>query len=193
VADRRIDIPGLPPYDADDSLWNMSREFREDYVFMKHALAKRTEARRICEIGVYSGIAAKCFLAARPEASYVGIDNLSAQQDRGLDLFEPLFAELALLGYNAKGHVADSRQLPALYEEPYDLVHVDGAHDVESTRHDVVLAWKGLIQGGYVLVDNSHSPEVIIGTFCALRDLNVPTVEWHQFPLGVGNLLIRKP
>lgn len=186
-------VLGLPPYDAPDTVWGMDEQYRRAYVSVKHAVALDLQPQRICEIGVYSGIAAMCFLDACPEAEYVGIDNLSGQRESGLAIVEITRAALEDLGYAATIHIADSQALTALPDPPYDLVHVDADHTRAGTTHDVALAWQAIESGGHILIDNAHDMRVCAGTFDALNALTNHLVDWLYLNEGVGSILVRKP
>jgi hypothetical protein len=186
-------IPGLPPYDADESVWNMSREYRESYVQMKFDACRVADPWRICEIGVYSGISALAFLAACPEAEYVGIDNLSAEQDRGIEVVSTTIDTLKHLRYKASIIIADSRQMEELPQGPYNLVHVDGDHTGHAAYHDVLIAWHALVDGGCLLVDNGHNAEVCASTFTALHHiLDKGLMKWTYDSRSVGQIMVWK-
>jgi predicted O-methyltransferase YrrM len=184
-------IPGLPPFDGSDDVWNMAPEYRREYVNIKYGVAANYKPAHICEIGVYSGIAALCFLAASPRATYLGIDDLSAEQNRGLAVVEQAAALLTGLNYNAHVVHVDSQMLEALPGE-FDFVHVDGNHARLATCHDVVLAWKSLTSGGHILIDNGHDTSVCAGTFDAMRLLNLGLLNWSYLSEGVGSILIER-
>jgi len=189
---RYLAIPGLPALDASDDLWNMAEVYREPYVHTKYTIAARLQPRRICEIGVYSGIAAMCFLAACPDAQYVGIDNLSAERLRGIMVVTPAIGRLRDLKYDVVLHIADSQSHTALPDPPYDLVHVDADHSRTGAWHDVTLAWEALRLGGHLLVDNGHDRNVAAGTFDALAGLTTHLLDWEYLSEGVGSILVRK-
>jgi predicted O-methyltransferase YrrM len=184
-------VPGLPPWDAHHSLWGMDEKYRQGYVSSKHMLAQSYHPRRICEIGVYSGIAAKCFLAASPSATYLGIDNLEAQSNQGLSLVEPAIQQLRDLGYAASLLVVDSQQLTDLPDPPYDFIHVDGNHAPAAAQHDVEMAWRALTPDGVLLVDDCHNMQVVVGVAAALDPIT-DLLDWIYIPEGVGTMVIKR-
>jgi predicted O-methyltransferase YrrM len=186
-------IPGIPAFDASDDVWNIGVErWRHEYVEIKYRVAMDHQPKRICEIGVYSGIAALSFLAACPSAEYVGIDNLHAEYTQGLIIVERTKELLVSLGYRATVLVADSQQLDSL-PGPFDLVHVDGDHSRTAARHDTMLAWWALQPKGCLLVDNGHDMSVAAGVFDAMHEVSMgQLVNWRYLPDSVGNILIYK-
>ena len=184
-------IHGLPLWDADHSAWGMDEKYREGYVRSKHHIAQKYQPRRICEIGFYSGIAAKCFLAASPTAFYQAIDNKEAEDNQGISVVEPAYRNLLDLGYTAHLLVADSQQLTELVNAPYDFIHVDGNHAPECAQHDVELAWKSLTPDGVLLVDDCHNMQVVLGVAAALNPIT-DLLEWSYYPEGVGTMVIQR-
>jgi len=188
-----VEVPGLPPFTADDSLWNMAEKWRKEYVAVKYSIAKLLQPKRICEIGVYSGIAALSFLYACPNAEYLGIDNLQSERDRGIEVVSKTQELLYSLGYKATIVIADSQEMGSLPGDAYDLVHVDGCHTKEAAKHDVLLAWNALTPSGHILIDNGHDASVCVGTFEAMREvLKGHLFDWSYFEDSVGNILIRR-
>jgi predicted O-methyltransferase YrrM len=188
-------ILGVPAFDAPDTVWNMPVSFRQEYIASKYAIACEFRPRRICEIGVFTGISAKCFLAASPQAEYVGIDNKYAERGLGVEAVEHARRDLQDLGYKAFIHILDSQRLDRLPDPPYDFIHVDGDHDRACAAHDVTLAWHALTDDGVILVDNGHDMGVAAGTFDALYQLrmpNHPLVDWRYYSGKCGNILITK-
>ena len=186
-----MNVPGLPPYDADESIWNMARPWREGYVLTKYNISKFKQPQRICEIGVYSGIAALSFLAACPGAEYVGIDNLSVETANGVNMVAKTGETLTSLGYRSKIIVANSQSLESLPDGPYDLIHVDGLHSTEGTAHDVRMAWQALAPQGIIVIDNGHDMYVAEGTFLAMRQVAAPRlIKWMYTDDPVGSIII---
>jgi len=187
-------ILGLPPLDADNALWNMPPSFRREYTLSKYAIACEFRPRRICEIGVFTGISAKCFLAASPQAEYVGIDNKRDQNGMGVEAVEHARRDLQALGYRATIHILDSQALDRLPDPPYDFIHVDGDHSRAGAAHDIRMAWAAATDDGVILVDNGHDMGVAAGVFDALFDLTYGThlIDWRYYSGKCGNLLISK-
>lgn len=183
-------VSGLPSFDADEVIWNMAEPWRREYVSAKYTAAAAVHPKRICEIGVYSGIAAMCFLAACPDAEYVGIDNLSAEAGRGMEIVRGTGDTLTRLGYRNSIIIGDSQQMQSLPGQ-FDLVHVDGDHRRAGAKHDVVMAWNALNPHGAIVVDNGHSPEVCGGTFDAMHEvLEGRLFRWAYLGELVGSILI---
>lgn len=181
--------PDLPAIDAADHIWEMSKFYREDYVAIKYAIASVLQPKSICEIGVYSGISALCFLLASPDATYLGIDNLSAK--RAPEVVPKAKETLDRLGYKNDIIIADSQRMTAL-PGMFDFIHVDGDHSRSGARHDILLAWNALNHGGYILTDNGHDLNVCTGVFDALRETCDGLLQWAYFEGSVGDILIKK-
>lgn len=114
------------------------------YYNTKYHLCKSLAPKSILEIGVRYGYSAVAFLNAAPKAAYVGIDNDSANPG-ALE-----YARELLSAYNVEIILADTQSLKKLPGGIYDLIHVDGQQNGDSTFHDLELA---LEQGRYILVD----------------------------------------
>lgn len=182
--------PDLPAWNDNDDLWQMSAEWRRDYVATKYAISLVLRPRRICEIGVYSGISALCFMCGSPTAEYFGIDNLSAQKRVGIDAICNAQRILNKNGFIFNFKEADSQEMTELPEQ-YDFIHVDGDHSFEGAEHDVGIAWEALNSGGYILIDNGHDRNVCEGTFGTLATYE-GLLDWAYFEHGVGSILVRK-
>jgi len=190
-------IPGLPPFDAHDNFWNMVPEWRESYVGIKYRVANTFKPKRICEIGVYSCIAAKCFMAASPQAEYIGIDNLHEQMVRKINITNDSIRHMREMGYNATLIVADSQELKELPGQ-FDFIHVDGDHSRKGAYHDIWLAWEALTPDGHLLIDNGHDMGVASGVFDAMYEIMQRQqkrgenylVDWRYMPDSAGDILI---
>jgi predicted O-methyltransferase YrrM len=170
-----------------DYEWKMTEQFRAGYMAFKYAVAKVLQPKRICEIGVCSGVGALAFLAACPDAEYLGID---ISDGRLVQRASELLIER---GYGATIEIADSQKLAELRYGPYDLVHVDGDHHRECAKHDVILAWNSLAPSGYILVDDSRDNAVAAGVFDALVELRPGSTDWAYFEdTWTGSILIGK-
>jgi predicted O-methyltransferase YrrM len=169
----------------------MDEKYRHGYVKSKYQLASMYRPQRICEIGVYSGIAAKCFLAASPTALYQGIDNKEAEINQGISIVDEALAELRSLGYKAHLYVGDSQQMTELIGGIYDFIHVDGNHAPECAKHDVELAWRALTPDGVLLIDDCHNMQVVVGVATALHPLT-DLLDWAYYEQGVGTMVIHK-
>jgi len=185
-----MNIPGLPPIDAPHSIWGMDSKYRDGYAQSKYQLALQYRPQRICEIGVYSGIAARCFLAASPSADYLGIDNKEAESSQGISIVEEAYQGLLDLGYHARLLVIDSQQLTELPGQ-FDFIHVDGNHAPQCAQHDVEIAWKSLTDNGVLLVDDCHNMQVVVGVAAALNPLT-DLLNWSYYDEGVGTMVIHK-
>ncbi len=184
-----MNIPGLQPYDGNDQYWNMGAQFRESYVDIKYRTALRFKPKRICEIGVWSGVAAMCFLAACPDAEYVGIDNEGLDKAWGTSYVANTNPNLQSLGYKSQVIIAKSDDLAELPGQ-FDFIHIDGDHSRGTACSDMILAWKAITPDGHILIDNGHDTGVTAGIFDAMYVLTNGLFMWEYFPESVGNILI---
>lgn len=118
------------------------------YYRMKAAIAAALAPQRILEIGVRFGYGGAAFLHGAPTAHYTGIDIDS-------DSFGGVrgalhWARRILPAAQHELIVANTQQLTTLPGGRYDLIHVDGQQDGDSTFHDLELA---VAQADWVLLD----------------------------------------
>jgi predicted O-methyltransferase YrrM len=109
----------------------------------KHALAILVQPRCILEIGVRAGYSAFSFLAACPQARYVGVDNNSDTHggfrgaiEHAREILRPFGASILEICS------ADfAKRWERNHEPPvFDLVHIDGEHTTEGCFADLLLA-----------------------------------------------------
>jgi cyclopropane fatty-acyl-phospholipid synthase-like methyltransferase len=122
-----------------------------DYYRLKWAIARVLQPQSILEIGVRYGYSAHAFLDAVPQSRYVGIDldctaagGVKGAIDWAKQILAPFQTELI---------VADSQAMSRFPGDRYDLIHIDGQQDGDSSFHDLQLA---IDQADYVLVDGYH-------------------------------------
>jgi 2-polyprenyl-3-methyl-5-hydroxy-6-metoxy-1,4-benzoquinol methylase len=158
-----------------------------DYYRLKWAIARIIKPQRILEIGVRYGYAAHAFLDASPQSDYTGIDLDSAVAGGvpgaihwAAQILQPFQAELV---------VADSQRMSRFPGDRYDLIHLDGQQDGDSSFHDLQLA---LPQGEYILVDGYHWSNA---NFLAVNDWLLQhrdRLAWYgTIPGYAGELLIK--
>jgi 2-polyprenyl-3-methyl-5-hydroxy-6-metoxy-1,4-benzoquinol methylase len=119
-----------------------------DYYRLKYAICKAINPKNILEIGVRYGYSAISFLKAAPRASYLGIDNDSANFGGSVGAYK--WAKMILEKYDAEIILSDTQKMESLPGSGYDLIHIDGQQDGDGTFHDLEMA---LEKGRYVLVD----------------------------------------
>jgi precorrin-6B methylase 2 len=174
-------VPHFPPSGPGDPLHvELADLFKKGYAGLKFAVARVLAPRRIVEVGVGTGCAARAFLAACPQAKYTGFDN---------DAWRPNLmneARAILAGFDATILVADSRALTAL---PHcDLAHVDGGHDYETCYHDTSLALRA---AEWVLVDDARDSVVAAAALKAAMDWRWGDLDWAMFEDSwTGSILI---
>lgn len=170
-------------------------EYFTTYYREKFEVCKRVRPKSIAEIGVRAGYSAWAFLQAAPEASYIGYDlNQGTHGGRGGKggiYFD--WAKQILSDYDATLIEADTQRLNKLSIQPVDFFHVDGAHGINETSHDLTLAFDSTVNGGHILVDDSSNkslPGVRQACERFLAEHNL-VVEWLQ-AADVGHCLIQK-
>ena len=178
--------------DEYDMEWKSGEKFRRGYMCVKYAVSAITKPKRICEIGVCTGIGAIAMLSASPEAEYVGVDNLNEETMRNDSFVARALEQMLKMNFKATVIVDDSQKMEALPFPKYDLIHVDGCHTREACRHDVTLAWHALNDDGWILVDDGRDVFVATGTFEALANLPGGNVYWGYFEDTTGSILIHK-
>ncbi|MBE9032834.1 methyltransferase domain-containing protein [filamentous cyanobacterium LEGE 11480] len=159
----------------------------EDYYRLKWAIARTLQPQSILEIGVRYGYSAHAFLDAMPQSQYLGID-LDCEMAGGVK-GAINWARKILAPFAARVLVADSQAMSQFPGDRYDLIHVDGQQDGDSSFHDLSLA---IQQGDYVLVDGYHwsTPN-----FLAVNDFLLQhrqQLAWYaSIPGYAGELLIK--
>ncbi|BDA75728.1 hypothetical protein CAL7716_098940 [Calothrix sp. PCC 7716] len=158
-----------------------------DYYKLKWAIANVLNPSSILEIGVRFGYSAVAFLEASPSAKYVGIDldtNSYGGVKGAID-----WARQITQQYSTEFIVADTQSMEFFPGDVYDLIHVDGQQDGDSSFHDLKLAIK---QARYVLVDGYFWTRP---NFLAVSDFlfhNVDLLDWYGvIPGYAGELLIK--
>lgn len=131
----------------DDGLVHLFSEW-VDYYKLKWAVTHVLQPASILEIGVRFGYSAAAFLHGHSAAHYVGIDldtDSFGGKKGAINWAKEITQEFA-----TKFIVADTQKMKRFPGDIYDLVHVDGQQDGDSSFHDLELAIK---QGRYVLLD----------------------------------------
>jgi len=169
--------------------WVVSEEFRKSYACFKYAVAIVLQPKTIIEIGVGAGISALAFLAACPEASYLGID--LDTQESFYDLGEAT-KKIASVSRSTRILSVDSRSLqPEDLPKVSDLFHIDGGHDFETAKNDMMLAWKS--ESKWILVDDANDSSVAAGVFSAIVEVPHGKTDYAYFEdTWAGNLLFRR-
>jgi predicted O-methyltransferase YrrM len=159
---RRCDWAPHPQYSVftqyDGGYYRRQRqEFLHKYRCL-HAVARALRPRRIIELGAHAGSAADAFLAAAPEAGYLGLDLFSAGHlGESGEPWRP--QEVARRLFEARGYAharllrADLRALDRLPESA-DVVFVDGDHSYDSALGDLELAATAAPE--FVVVDDAQ-------------------------------------
>lgn len=150
------------PVEGNACYWDLElkrAEQRPDGRILKRRQALAFAAKnagRVLEVGFNAGHGALIMLASNPDLEYWGVDI-------GRHAYTvPAASHLR----NATGRVQvvigdSARALPVMRVEevePFDLIHIDGAHDLPSAVADLVNARGLLRDGGLLIVDDMHLP-----------------------------------
>jgi 2-polyprenyl-3-methyl-5-hydroxy-6-metoxy-1,4-benzoquinol methylase len=158
-----------------------------DYYRLKWAIARTLKPQSILEIGVRYGYSAHAFLDAMPASNYLGIDldcTAAGGVKGAID-----WAKQILKPFNADLIVADSQAMARFPGDRYDLIHIDGQQDGDSSFHDLQLA---IDQGNYILVDGYHwSTENFLAVNDFLRQHRDRIAWYGSIPGYAGELLIK--
>ncbi|NQZ11080.1 MAG: methyltransferase domain-containing protein [Algicola sp.] len=175
----------------DDPLTHLFDEW-VDYYRLKWAIAKVIQPDSILEVGVRYGYSAMAFLKGAPNARYVGIDIDSV--DYGGEVGALNWARKQMADYDGEviiGNTQDMLSFPGgqSSNEKYDLIHIDGQQDGDSTYRDLE---KALKQGKYILVDGYFwSSENYAGSNAFLHDHKELIEYYFVIPGYAGELLIK--
>lgn len=121
------DVPGWLSFDEGKTLWRFAK------------------GKRVLEIGSYCGRSTICL--AQAANSVVAVDYFDGRgTPEPADTRDAFAANLMRYGVAAK---VETCHPDAEYRRPsFDLIFIDGAHDVESVRHDIERARDALAPGG---------------------------------------------
>lgn len=124
----------------------------------QHNLAIRAMPDSILEVGVRCGYSAYCFLTARPNARYIGLDAENGQHG-GAGGPWMWWAEKLLAEYSTDLRVVDTQKLTEWTDGDFDLVHIDADHTSKGALHDLRLFWPHT-RKVLLLDDFDYIPEV---------------------------------
>lgn len=166
----------------------MCEQFRVGYACFKFAVASVLQPKTICEIGVGAGTGARAFLAAAPNAHYIGMDDGSKDLGDNVHLIDYTRELMAKKGYSHEFLMGDSMAMGSAPKA--DLFHVDGAHDFAHAFNDTKLA----VDSGspWILVDDTRDLEVCAGAMMAVHGSRV-VCEWTHFEdTWTGSILFHR-
>jgi 2-polyprenyl-3-methyl-5-hydroxy-6-metoxy-1,4-benzoquinol methylase len=157
------------------------------YYRLKWAIAKVLQPRHLLEVGVRYGYSAHAFLSACPTSHYCGLDNDSDSSGGVPGAID--WARQILQPFAAACCLTNSQTLDRFPGDVYDLIHIDGQQDGDSSCHDLNLA---LQQSRYILVDGIHWSTQ---NFLAVHDFlaqHRDQFDWYGvIPGYAGELLIK--
>jgi len=170
----------------DDPLSHLFDEW-EDYYKLKWSIAKAIQPKSILEIGVRYGYSAITFLDASPKASFTGIDLNIDHFGGEVDAID--WAKKITEEYDSKFVIADSQEMDEFPGTFYDLIHVDGAQNGDSTYNDLK---KAILQGRFILVDGYFwTQENFLSSSTFIKDYKFLIEYCFIIPGYAGELLIK--
>ncbi len=133
-----------------------------------------TTPLRIMEIGVFHGGNVCSLLktyAAPPGSSIHCVDpwmdytGYTEYQGKQMSNYKQFIQNMALLAPEELHKIHIHRGLsgsivPSFPDDSFDLIYVDGNHDVPYALEDVILCLKKVKNGGYLIIDDMQSPDV---------------------------------
>lgn len=163
-------------------------EQAELYYRIKYRIAAQLPPiTSIVEIGVRAGYSAYAFLAAQPQARYMGIDADQGEWGGEAGYFDR--ARTVLQGFAVDFLRADSQRLRALPAD-YDFAHIDGDHSYLGTLHDLNLCAASC---PFLLVDDYDFISTVraaVNEFIVRNRWGYHYVPDHGFR---GNMVLRDP
>ncbi|GGF75152.1 hypothetical protein GCM10011332_31470 [Terasakiella brassicae] len=169
-----------------DPLAHLFDEWEDNYR-LKWSIAKVVDPKSILEIGVRYGYSAISFLDAAPQASYTGIDLDVAQFGGEVDAID--WAKRITAPYETQFIIGDSQEMHEFPAGMYDLIHVDGAQNGDSTYRDLE---KAILQGRYILVDGYFwTKENLLASSVFMKDYKHLIEYSLVIPGYAGELLIK--
>lgn len=142
---------------------------------IKYAIAKALAPDSILEIGVRYGYSAFAFLAAIPGCHYLGLDNDSSESGGVAGSLQ--WASQRLRSYSKASAIkSDTQKLTTLPGDIWDLVHVDGRQDGDSTIHDMNLA---IQKARFILIDGYWWTGLNFNAINQWLFANKNSIEWH--------------
>lgn len=116
-------------------------------------LIKKASVENYLEVGVHEG--RSVFWVAhhllKPNGHIVAIDNFTGQVR---DTFMTNLSHSGIADRTRVLNQTSTKALPTLLPSAFDLIYIDGAHDMKTVLSDYVLAWPLLKVGGYMIMDD---------------------------------------
>lgn len=123
---------------------------------------------RIVEVGTFGGSTARGLVTMSGGGHVTCIDNFMEFHEGTLGGFPDgtayWKATFEKNGVDLSAHAAlvigDSAVIGAAWQDPIDLLFIDGDHHFEPALDDLRLYGRHVVPGGYLLLDDYHMPEV---------------------------------
>ena len=145
-------------------------------------LIKKEQIKRICEIGTYMGKSTHSFAKMLPlDGKITTIDSFKGSPEH---FAEKLYTHLNNLYFNAvvnlklgeygnKIRIINKKSLDVEFPDGcFDLIYIDGEHNMQAVINDIVKYKKFLKEGGIISGDDYMWPEVKRGVdFCVERGI----------------------
>lgn len=113
------------------------------------SMLKRSNAKSVFEIGFNAGHSARLFLDIMKDDPYFRLHSIDIGEH---DYVEPLMKELAEQDSRFTYQIIDSQELEMEDVDGYDMLFIDGSHDKDDFRNDLIL---GIVaQVPFILIDD---------------------------------------
>ena len=134
-------------------LWGPDCEWLSDFLTTK---IKPEEQLQVAEIGVFQGGGSLIFLTALPNCKFYAIDDWKGgPASPGYPTIKEGFIDCTKIFADRIELVSgDSIETGKNWKQPLDICLVDGCHDGEYPRHDIMNFGKWVKKGGYLFVDD---------------------------------------
>jgi hypothetical protein len=146
-------VLAYPPYKYTENWFGPEKYQRWIKLFPKHSV------KNYLEIGVYEGRSFFWVLEniSAKDGKAVAIDNFTGK------VKDTFLRNVSLSGKSKKISLMNERSSEALTKLPknsFDLIYIDGAHDMKTVLLDFELAWPLLKKGGYLVMDDDRETHV---------------------------------
>lgn len=111
-------------------------------------LTHMIQAKRILEVGTYTGYSAICFAEALPEDGIIHTIDINEE----LEWIQDKYFEKSGLGHKIKRHIGNALEIIPGLEEDWDIVFLDADKENYSAYYNMLV--DALKPGAYIIADN---------------------------------------